>query len=133
MILCGPTRCIRTSESFPFTKGTLWVFRNFFVVFIQNVQSKFSKTLRFLSLRYSSNSNLVLNCSTRFIFSNFASFSDKQNLAGSYISLELLKRILSRISQKRTLECTGKPYLLKAQHSAFNISDSTTIALTVQN
>ena len=31
------------------------------------------------------------------------------------------------------LECTGKPYLLKAQHSAFNISDSTTIALTVQN
>ena len=32
-----------------------------------------------------------------------------------------------------TLECTGKPYLLKAQHSAFNISDSTTIPLTVQN
>ena len=32
-----------------------------------------------------------------------------------------------------SLECTGKPYLLKAQHSAFNISDSTTIALTVQN
>ena len=32
-----------------------------------------------------------------------------------------------------TLECTGKPCLLKAQHSAFNISDSTTIALTVQN
>ena len=31
------------------------------------------------------------------------------------------------------LECTGKPYLLKAQHSAFNISDSTTIPLTVQN
>ena len=34
---------------------------------------------------------------------------------------------------RHTLECTGKPYLLKAQHSAFNISDSTTIALTVQN
>ena len=32
-----------------------------------------------------------------------------------------------------TLECTGKPYLLKGQHSAFNISDSTTIPLTVQN
>ena len=31
------------------------------------------------------------------------------------------------------LECTGKPYLLKAQHCAFNISDSTTIPLTVQN
>ena len=31
------------------------------------------------------------------------------------------------------LECTGKPYLLKAQHSAFNISDSTTIPLTVKN
>ena len=31
------------------------------------------------------------------------------------------------------LGCTGKPYLLKAQHSAFNISDSTTIPLTVQN
>ena len=31
------------------------------------------------------------------------------------------------------LECTGKSYLLKAQHSAFNISDSTTIPLTVQN
>ena len=30
-----------------------------------------------------------------------------------------------------TLECTGKPYLLKAQHCAFNISDSTTIPLTV--
>ena len=33
----------------------------------------------------------------------------------------------------QALECTGKPYLLKAQHSAFNISDSTTIPLTVQN
>ena len=32
-----------------------------------------------------------------------------------------------------TLECTGKPYLLKAQLCAFNISDSTTILLTVQN
>ena len=32
-----------------------------------------------------------------------------------------------------SLECTGKPYLLKAQHSAFNIPDSTIIALTVQN
>ena len=32
-----------------------------------------------------------------------------------------------------SLECTGKPYLLKAQHSAFNISDSTTIPITVQN
>ena len=32
-----------------------------------------------------------------------------------------------------SLECTGKPYLLKAQQSAFNISDSTTIPLTVQN
>ena len=31
------------------------------------------------------------------------------------------------------LERTGKPYLLKAQHCAFNISDSTTITLTVQN
>ena len=30
------------------------------------------------------------------------------------------------------LECTGKPYLLKAQHCAFNISDSTTIPLTVK-
>ena len=36
-------------------------------------------------------------------------------------------------SCRHTLQCTGKPYLLKAQHSAFNISDSTTIALTVQN
>ena len=36
-------------------------------------------------------------------------------------------------STKQTLECSGKPYLLKAQHSAFNISDSTTIPLTVQN
>ena len=34
---------------------------------------------------------------------------------------------------RATLECTGKPYLLKAQHSAFNTSDSTTIPLTVQN
>ena len=33
----------------------------------------------------------------------------------------------------RSNKCTGKPYLLKAQHSAFNISDSTTIPLTVQN
>ena len=32
-----------------------------------------------------------------------------------------------------TLECTGRPYLLKAQLCAFNISDSTTIPLTVQN
>ena len=32
-----------------------------------------------------------------------------------------------------TLQCTGKPYLLKAQHSAFNIVDSKTIPLTVQN
>ena len=32
-----------------------------------------------------------------------------------------------------SLECTGKPYLLKAQHSAFNTSDSTTIPLTVQS
>ena len=31
------------------------------------------------------------------------------------------------------LQCTGKPYLLKAQHSAFNIVDSKTIPLTVQN
>ena len=30
-----------------------------------------------------------------------------------------------------SLECTCKPYLLKAQHCAFNISDSTTIPLTV--
>ena len=36
-------------------------------------------------------------------------------------------------SSKTALECTGKPYLLKAQHSAFNISDSTTIPSTVQN
>ena len=36
-------------------------------------------------------------------------------------------------SKPRTLERTGKPYLLKAQHYAFNISDSTTIPLTVQN
>ena len=33
----------------------------------------------------------------------------------------------------QTLQCTGKPYLLKAQHSAFNIVDSKTIPLTVQN
>ena len=33
----------------------------------------------------------------------------------------------------QSFECRGKPYLLKAQHSAFNISDSTTIHLTVQN
>ena len=39
----------------------------------------------------------------------------------------------SRKFLRNSLECTGKPYLLKAQHSAFNISDSTTIALTVQN
>ena len=33
-----------------------------------------------------------------------------------------------------SLECTGKPYLLKAQHCAFNNSDSTTIIpLTVHN
>ena len=31
------------------------------------------------------------------------------------------------------LECTGKPYLLKAQLCAFNILVSTTIPLTVQN
>ena len=37
------------------------------------------------------------------------------------------------IDLQSPLECTGKPYLLKAQHSAFNISDSTTIRLTVQN
>ena len=34
---------------------------------------------------------------------------------------------------KQTIECTGKPYLHKVQHSAFNISDSTTIPLTLQN
>ena len=32
-----------------------------------------------------------------------------------------------------TLECTGKPYLLKAQLCSFNISVSMTIPLTVQN
>ena len=32
-----------------------------------------------------------------------------------------------------SLQCTGKTYLLKAQHSAFNIVDSKTIPLTVQN
>ena len=31
------------------------------------------------------------------------------------------------------LECIGKLNLLKAQHGAFNTSDSTTIPLTVQN
>ena len=36
-------------------------------------------------------------------------------------------------SLRKPLECTGKPYVLKAQHCAFNISDSTTIPLTVQN
>ena len=40
---------------------------------------------------------------------------------------------MSEKVKKVSLECTGKPYLLKAQHSAFNISDSTTIPLTVQN
>ena len=39
----------------------------------------------------------------------------------------------SLFAQKSALESTGKPYLLKAQHSAFNISDSTTIPLTVKN
>ena len=33
----------------------------------------------------------------------------------------------------KTLECTGKLNLLKAQLCAFNTSDSTTIPLTVQN
>ena len=41
--------------------------------------------------------------------------------------------VTRRFNPEPTLECTGKPYLLKAQHSAFNISDSTTIPLTVQN
>ena len=48
------------------------------------------------------------------------------------MSGENLKTNIRR-SARDTLECTGKPYLLKAQHSAFNISDSTTIPLTVQN
>ena len=39
---------------------------------------------------------------------------------------EQIKHIIS-------LECIGKPYLLKAQLCAFNTSDSTTIPLTVQN
>ena len=43
------------------------------------------------------------------------------------------KELEAKEMSKMTLEYTGKPYLLKAQHSAFNISDSTTIALTVQN
>ena len=48
-----------------------------------------------------------------------------------------LKRRVSSTYEKShqeiaTLECTGKPYLLKAQHCAFNISDSTSIPLTVQ-
>ena len=38
-----------------------------------------------------------------------------------------------RVPASAALECTGKPYLLKAQHSALNISNSTTIPLTVQN
>ena len=46
---------------------------------------------------------------------------------------EKVEAILKLNSPIFTLECTGKPYLLKAQHSAFNISDSTTKALTVQN
>ena len=33
----------------------------------------------------------------------------------------------------RSLQCTGKLNLLKAQFCAFNTSDSTTIPLTVQN
>ena len=37
------------------------------------------------------------------------------------------------ITKELALESTGKPYLLRAQHSAFNISDSTTIPLTVPN
>ena len=41
--------------------------------------------------------------------------------------------IQANIKTMSTLECAGKPYLLKAQHSAFNTSDSTTIPLTVQN
>ena len=41
--------------------------------------------------------------------------------------------VIQNFEGLQTLECTGKPYLLKAQHSAFNISDSTTIALTGQS
>ena len=49
--------------------------------------------------------------------------------------LETLEKFRKKVSQSQTspLECTSKPYLLKAQHCAFNISDSTTIPLTVQN
>ena len=35
--------------------------------------------------------------------------------------------ILLPYLEDTALECIGKPYLLKAQHCAFNISDSTTI------
>ena len=41
--------------------------------------------------------------------------------------------IITKGEFNTALECTGKPYLLKAQHCAFNISDSTTIPLIVQN
>ena len=48
--------------------------------------------------------------------------------------VETAKRAITcSVPRQTSLECTGKPYLLKAQHSAFNTSDSTTIPLTVQN
>ena len=48
-------------------------------------------------------------------------------------SSHFLHNTLYHVLLQTTLECTGKPYLLKAQRSAFNISDSTTIPLPVQN
>ena len=50
---------------------------------------------------------------------------------GVFISMSGFRS--SSVFYAASLECTGNPYLLKAQHSAFNISDSTTIPLTVQN
>ena len=59
--------------------------------------------------------------------------SEKQFLGLFHQIKVVLGLWYSSDSRIQSLECTGKPYLLKAQHSAFNTSDSTTIPLTVQN
>ena len=69
-----------------------------------------------------------------FSFSHMKYGRKKCTISGIKLKSINLKLPLWRSnSHHRSLECTGKPYLLKAQHSAFKISDSTTIPLTVQN
>ena len=49
-----------------------------------------------------------------------------------WVSNLAFSKLFCVVGHITSLQCTGKPYLLKAQHSAFNIVDSKTIPLTVQ-